>query len=183
MKLEPSITLRSPDKRQTITDALAKPRAIAQDLYWAMKTAHWNIRGMSFDSLHPRFDDLANLFAEAADTLAERSRILGALVAGNAQSVVALSGLPPFPEDVTDDVKLLSETAVRLAAFRWYAVAARAVAAKLDDQQTFDEITKILDDVEKKGWFVLAHLAPAEAEAAVATAAKLVGKGEAAAAG
>lgn len=165
--LEPSITARSEATRGAVIDALNPILGMAVALAFSAKQAHWSVRGPNFRGNHKLFDEVADLGLAAADTVAERIRILGGRPRGTVQS--AASGLlPAYPENITSEEEHLYAMVVRVGVFKVAVEKARLVPEGKREQQTFDELTKILDEAEKLGWFLLSHLTIPKGTAAMA---------------
>ncbi|MBM4075244.1 MAG: DNA starvation/stationary phase protection protein Dps, partial [Planctomycetes bacterium] len=119
---------------------------------------HWNVKGPSFIALHELFDSVAEGTEEFVDTVAERVVALGGTAEGTISNVGQRTTLPAYPLNITsgrDHVESLSTalatagTAVRIAIER---------ATELSDADTADLFTEISRDIDKKLWFVEAHL-------------------------
>jgi len=175
MLIQPSIVLLPDAKRASLVAAMVRPLADAIVLGDAAKQAHWMINGQNFGEVHELFDSIATFLRSAADTLAERARILGATVQGTAESSAKLSALPVWPEAAIDSGELLFAMAVRLAVFRSSVNVARRAVESVGEQDTFDDLVQISKGASKLGWFVLAHL-PDEAKARAMNEAEAVVK-------
>lgn len=128
------------------------------DLQLQTKQAHWNVKGPQFIALHELFDDIAGDLPEHVDTLAERIVALGGTAEGTLAPISSRTKLAPYPLTITsgkDHVEALS-TAL--------AVAGKLMRAAIDhtnelgDADSADLFTGISRDLDKKLWFVEAHL-------------------------
>lgn len=144
--------------RGRIAAALDAVLADGLDLHGALKSAHWNLRGPHFPSLHPLFETIAVGLAEHGDTLAERAVALGGRVHGTARSVAAASRLPAYPEETTRDLEHVRLLADRVERYLEGVKAARATADEEKDPDTSDLLTSVVEDLEKHGWFLRATL-------------------------
>src|SRR5262245_1502309 len=78
------------DLQQLLADLIA--------LHLQGKQAHWNVVGTNFRDLHLQLDEIVDLAREAADTIAERMRALGATPDGRAPTIARTATLTVFPE-------------------------------------------------------------------------------------
>ena len=139
----------------TLNDRLAD----GLDLHSGVKTAHWNVRGPQFPSLHPLFEQFANQLAVHNDAIAERAVTLGGLAAGSLRNVAKRSRIAEYPIDVTrdlDHVKLLAE---RIDTYLAGVRESRGIAEQLGDTDTVDLLTGVVTEFEKNAWFLRATLA------------------------
>lgn len=148
-----------PEKaRKSICEALRAVLVDGLDLYTQLKVAHWNIKGPQFAALHPLFDQFATDQAANNDEVAERILTLGHLAVGTARHVARKSRLPDYPQDVTKDLEHVALLAERIGAHLEGLRAAREVAKRLDDEDTFDLLTGMVEAFEKHAWFLHATL-------------------------
>ena len=130
----------------------------AIDLFTQVKQAHWNVKGPNFISLHELFDHIAEEVEEYGDLIAERITALGGRADGTARVVAASSALPEYPLDSAAGAQHLAALAERLALFGRAIRTAIDNAAALDDADTSDLYTEISRGVDKRLWFIEAHL-------------------------
>jgi starvation-inducible DNA-binding protein len=127
------------------------------DLKLQAKSAHWNVRGPHFKSLHELFDQIAEVVDAFADETAERLTALGGLTEANTQAVGQKTSLPPYPTDITDGMDHVDAVSTALA------TAAKGVRASIEqaeeagDAVTADLLTEIAAGLDKQLWFVEAH--------------------------
>lgn len=144
--------------RNDIIELLNARLSDAIDLKTQSKQAHWNVKGMSFGSLHLLFDQIAADVDLYADDIAERAVQLGAQVHGTARVVAKKSSLKEYPLDITagkDHVKAMSDA---LSTFGKSVREGIDKAEELQDQDTADLLTEISRGVDKWTWMVEAHL-------------------------
>ncbi len=149
----------SPEARTKVARALNASLADGLDLQTQVKTAHWNVKGPHFASLHELFDTFASSVAEHNDEIAERAVALGALAAGTARTAAKQSRVPELPADATDGLALVKALAERFGAHLAGLRAARKVADEVGDGDTSDLVTVIVTDFEKHAWMLHATLA------------------------
>jgi starvation-inducible DNA-binding protein len=147
-----------PALRSDVFRLLQPLLADAVDLHSQVKQAHWNVKGLSFISLHELFDSIAEEIEEHSDTLAERITALGGRADGTARFAASGSRLDEYPLDIAEGAAHLSAVAERLAAFGAAARKAIDSAEQLGDAGTADLFTEISRSVDKQLWFVEAHL-------------------------
>jgi starvation-inducible DNA-binding protein len=144
--------------RKAITEALRAVLTDGLDLYTQLKVAHWNIKGAHFAALHPLFDQFATDQAANNDDVAERILTLGHLAVGTARHVARHSRLDDYPQDVTKDLEHVGLMAARIGGHLDGLRAAREVAKKHADEDTFDLLTGMVEQFEKHAWFLHATL-------------------------
>jgi starvation-inducible DNA-binding protein len=145
-------------KRVQLIQLLGDRLADVIDLQLQSKQAHWNVKGPSFIALHELFDSIAGEVSEFADTIAERIVTLGGTADGTLSGVAKRTHLPAYPVEISagrDHVETLSTA---LAAFGKLVREAIDRSTEMGDADTADLFTGISRDIDKKLWFVEAHL-------------------------
>jgi starvation-inducible DNA-binding protein len=145
--------------RSKIVQLLNTSLAATIDAWSQVKQAHWNVKGKDFYQLHLLFDDVAAVLYEPIDVIAERITALGGVAHGTARNAAAASFLPEYPH--TEKMKEedhLNAVADRLSAYAKHLREAIDRASDLDDQGTNDLYVQISREVDKKLWFIEAHL-------------------------
>ena len=146
------------EKRTALAQLLNERLADLIDLGLQAKQAHWNVKGPTFIALHELFDSVAEEIEVFVDDVAERVVALGGIAEGTIGIVGKRTKLAAYPPNITsgrDHVEALS-TAL--------ATVGKAVRADIDratelgDADTADLFTGISRDIDKKLWFVEAHL-------------------------
>jgi starvation-inducible DNA-binding protein len=144
--------------RSQINILLNQSLATAIDLQTQIKYAHWNVKGRDFYQLHLLFDEIASKVEEFIDTIAERITTLGGKSMGTARIAANQSELPEYPFDVSDGMDHITALADRLAI---YAKSLRLNIEKtndLGDMDTNDLFVEISRAIDKRLWFLEAHL-------------------------
>ena len=125
-------------------------------LQFQAKQAHWNVVGHNFRDLHLQLDEITDAAREAADTVAERMRGLGAVADGRAPTVAATARLIPLPAG-----EIATSTVVELITSSLRAVVAdiRRVHDEVDaeDPSTSDLLHGIVVELEKQAWMLSAE--------------------------
>jgi starvation-inducible DNA-binding protein len=146
------------DIRRQIVKILNQTLATTLDLKTQIKQAHWNVKGPDFIQLHELFDELATEVEEYVDMVAERATALGGLAVGTARAAAEYSLLSEYPIDVTDQKIHLNTLADRFAAYAKHVRDAIAKTSELGDQASADLYTEIARAIDKRLWFLEAHL-------------------------
>lgn len=146
------------EKRAALIELLNQSLADTFDLYSQTKQAHWNVKGEEFYQLHELFDEIAGELAGFADELAERAVTLGGTALGTARMAAERSSLPEYPLDAIDGLKHVSTLVDRFGPYASHLRSAIDRADELGDKCTADLYTEIGRDVDKRLWFLEAHL-------------------------
>jgi starvation-inducible DNA-binding protein len=145
--------------RSKTIELLNSTLAASLDIWSQTKQAHWNVKGKDFYQLHLLFDDVADTLYPHIDTIAERITSLGGVAHGTARDAAKNSCLPEYPntEKMTEEDHLNS-LADRLAAYGKHLREGIAKTDEWNEQDTNDLYVEISREVDKKLWFVEAHL-------------------------
>lgn len=146
------------DTRAEVITILNQTLASTLDLKTQVKQAHWNVKGMNFYSLHTLFDDMASELEEYVDMVAERVTALGGLALGTARVVAHQSDLPEYPFDILDGSAHVTALAERYAAYGHSTRNNIDITDDLGDADTADLYTEISRAIDKRLWFLEAHL-------------------------
>jgi starvation-inducible DNA-binding protein len=154
---------KSPSKlpeeaRTKIIDGLNARLADGLDLHSQIKVAHWNIKGPNFAALHPLFETFAVGLAGFNDEIAERAVTLGGRAYGTVRHVSKLSKLNEYPQETTRDLEHVKNLADRFEKYLEGVREARGAADELDDADTVDLYTRLVQEFEKHAWFLRASL-------------------------
>lgn len=148
-----------PEKnRDQLCEILNDTLAETLDLKTQVKQAHWNVKGVHFYQLHLLFDEMATELEEYIDMFAERITTLGGTAYGTLHMAVKRSTLPDYPLDITEGMEHVEALADRYAR---YAESVREnidVTDHIEDKDTADLYTQVSRDIDKRLWFLEAHL-------------------------
>jgi len=122
------------------------------------KFAHWNLKGRDFFGLHALFDEVAEMFEDHVDDVAERITALGGQALGTAGAAVANRQVPSIPYDAVTGLEYVEILASQLAIHDAQLHQAIEVANGYDDVDTVDLLNEISREVSKQLWFLEAHL-------------------------
>ncbi|TAD93515.1 MAG: DNA starvation/stationary phase protection protein Dps [Oscillatoriales cyanobacterium] len=136
------------ETRSQIVGLLNATLATTLDLKTQVKQAHWNVKGMDFYQLHLLFDEMAT---ELED----------------------YSILPEFPFDILDGKEYVTALADRYAPYAKHLRVAIDKTGELGDADTADLYTEISRTIDKRLWFLEAHLQAAATTTASATPEKV----------
>ena len=164
------------DVRVGVVTTLNQTLAASLDLKTQVKQAHWNVKGMDFYQLHELFDDMASELEEFVDMVAERVTALGGLALGTARIAAQDSILPEYPFDAVEGVAHVTALAERYALYGKLVRDGIAVTDDWGDADTADLYTEISRAIDKRLWFLEAHLQSSPVAATKATAAKTAEK-------
>lgn len=154
---ESRIDLNS-DIREKIISILNLTLATSIDLKTQTKQAHWNVKGTDFYQLHQLFDEMAGELEEYVDMVAERVTALAGVALGTARIASQVSVLPEYPLDITTGKDHLIALADRYAIYAAHVRSAIAQTDELGDANTADLYTEISRTIDKRLWFLEAHL-------------------------
>ena len=150
------------ESRAILIEMLNEHLADTFDMRSQAKQAHWNVKGKDFYQLHLLFDEIAEEPAQYVDMIAERCTSLGGYATGTVRMAAETTSLPEYPTDAIegmDHVRALVERMAHVAA-RLRGGIDRA--GELGDQATADLYTEIVRTLDKRLWFLEAHIQPAE---------------------
>jgi starvation-inducible DNA-binding protein len=144
--------------RTAVVEILNQTLAATLDLKTQTKQAHWNVKGMDFYQLHELFDEMAGELEEYVDMVAERVTALGGTALGTARMAAATSILPEYPLDAVAGVDHVTALAERFAVYAQHVREAIDQTDNLGDADTADLYTEVSRTVDKRLWFLEAHL-------------------------
>ncbi len=113
---------------------------------------------MEFYTLHELFDDMAGELEEFVDSFAERVTALGGTAMGTARMAVRVSTLPDYPVDALDGTDHVTALADRYAIYAKLVRDGIAQTDELGDADTADLYTEVSREIDKRLWFLDAHL-------------------------
>lgn len=161
-RLHPSRIDIPVENRTKIVGIINATLATTIDLKTQIKQAHWNVKGMDFYQLHELFDEMASEIEEYVDMFAERITALGGLAMGTARIAAADSILPEYPFDILDGKDHVVVLADRLAIYGKSVREGIDKTGDLGDADTSDLYTEVSRTIDKRLWFLEAHLQPSE---------------------
>ncbi len=144
--------------REQICDLLNETLANSLDLQTQTKQAHWNVKGVHFFQLHLLFDEMATEMGDYTDLVAERITSLGGTAFGTVRMAAKTTNLPDFPTDLDEGMAFVATLADRYAQYGEMVRENIDVTDHLGDKDTADIYTEISRNVDKRLWFLEAHL-------------------------
>lgn len=145
-------------RRKKLVALLNQQLADTFDLASQCKQAHWNVKGADFYQLHQLFDELAEELEGHADQLAERATALGGTALGTVRLSAAASRIEEYPLEAASSMEHVEFLSDRFAAHAASTRKAIDAAEKLEDASSADLFTDISRDLDKRLWFLEAHL-------------------------
>jgi starvation-inducible DNA-binding protein len=146
------------ETRERVIEHLNQSLASTFDLMSQVKQAHWNVKGTNFYQLHLLFDEAAGELAEFVDLIAERVTSLGGYARGTARMAAEGSDLPEYPTDAVEGMQHVAALVERYGRYAAHVRASIDETAGLGDQSTADVYTEVSRAVDKRLWFLEAHL-------------------------
>jgi starvation-inducible DNA-binding protein len=144
--------------RTEVIKLLNQTLAATLDLKTQTKQAHWNVKGMDFYQLHELFDEMATELEEYVDMVAERVTALAGTALGTARIAASESILPEYPLDAVSGIEHVTALADRYGAYAKHLREAIDTTDNLGDADTADLYTEISRTIDKRLWFLEAHL-------------------------
>lgn len=149
-----TVTDLTPQEVQAITEALNPLIADTFALYVKTKNFHWHLSGSHFRDYHLLFDKHAEALFASIDIMAERVRRVGGTTI---RSISHIGQLQTIEDDNTDFVpagemvkRLMEDNAHLARTMR----AAHEVCEKNRDVATTSELETIIDEIERRKWFL-----------------------------
>jgi len=146
------------ERRDQLVEMLNEHLADTFDLMSQAKQAHWNVKGKDFYQLHLLFDEIAEELGGFVDLLAERVTSLGGYATGTVRMAAENSALPEYPVDATEGMEHVRALVERCGLYANRIRSAIDAAGGLGDQSTADLYTEISRAVDKRLWFLEAHI-------------------------
>ncbi|MBE9078661.1 DNA starvation/stationary phase protection protein Dps [Romeria aff. gracilis LEGE 07310] len=144
--------------RTQVVELLNQTLAATTDLKTQVKQAHWNVKGKDFYQLHLLFDEMADELEAYIDMVAERVTALAGTAMGTARIAASQSILPEYPFDVVEGMAHVAALADRYASYAKHLRTAIDKTDKLNDQDTNDLYIEVSRTIDKRLWFLEAHL-------------------------
>ena len=150
------------EKRAPLIEMLNHSLADTFDLYSQVKQAHWNVKGKDFYQLHLLFDEIAGEVEPFVDLLAERATLLGGYATGTARMAAGSSSLPEYPTDAIEGRQHIEALVERFGIYCGKIREAINDSDDIGDPSTADLYTEISRVVDKRLWFLEAHIQTSE---------------------
>ena len=128
------------------------------ELRFAMKTAHWNIRGENFIGVHKLFDKVEGSLNEHLDQIGERLKVLGGMPRLSVRAMTT-----PMHEELpssTNGEELVAAVLKLLMIHNAHLTYAARVADKIVDLPSMDLLIKQSSTIEHYCYILGQHLPP-----------------------
>ena len=146
------------DIRVKVIEILNQTLAATLDLKTQTKQAHWNVKGMDFYQLHELFDEMATELEEYVDMVAERVTALGGVAKGTARIAASESILAEYDLNAVTGTEHVTALANSFGTYAKHVREAIDTTDELGDADTADLYTEISRTIDKRLWFLEAHL-------------------------
>ncbi|HEY9827572.1 MAG TPA: DNA starvation/stationary phase protection protein Dps [Stenomitos sp.] len=144
--------------RSQVAALLNQTLATTIDLKTQAKQAHWNVKGMDFLQLHELFDELSTELEDYVDLVAERITALGGTAMGTARIAASNSLLSEYPFEAIDGPEHVAALADCYGIYAKHLRSGIEQTAEWGDADTSDLYTEISRTIDKRLWFLEAHL-------------------------
>ncbi len=149
-----TVTDLMPQKAQAVTEAVNPLIANEFALYIKTKNFYWHLAGWHFRDYHLLFDEQADAIFASIDVMAERFRRIGGTTI---RSISHIGQLQTIEDDNTDFVpagemvkRLMEDNGLMAKLLR----EAIVVCDKHRDSSTSNALEEILDETERRTWFL-----------------------------
>jgi starvation-inducible DNA-binding protein len=175
--LHPTRNDLSEKVRTQMVEILNQTLAETFDLYSQIKQAHWNVKGVHFYQLHLLFDEIAGEVLDFVDLFAERITALGGTAYGTVRMAAHGSSLPEYPTNLDEGMQHVVALCDRMAQ---YGALVRESINDTDplDKDTGDIYIEVSRDIDKRLWFLEAHLQAESAEREAKTGVLVMHRGK-----
>lgn len=153
----PTRNLITLENRKKSVEALSISLGSLSDLYSILKTAHWNIKGAFFISLHTLFDELAEGVLNYVDQFAERITALGGTADGRLIPSSKASILIEFQLNPFDAYSYLDQLSVYFAQLSQH-LQEKSKELMLSDPTTSNFYLEVAMQIDKDLYFLESHL-------------------------
>jgi starvation-inducible DNA-binding protein len=139
---------------QAVVAAVNPLIADAFALYVKTKNFHWHVSGSHFRDYHLLLDEQADAIFESIDTLAERVRRIGGATIRSISHIAQLQTLQDDNDELVSPAEMirrLLQDNLHLAEMQRAAI---AVCDKCRDSATSNLLQGILDETERRKWFL-----------------------------
>ncbi len=145
-------------QRTPVIESLNLLLAHGLDLKTQVKVAHWNVKGPQFMALHELFDTMAAELEDYNDMMAERITTLAGTAYGSIRDAVEHSTLPAYPYEIFEGQAVVRVLAQRYAQFGKLLRDSIPYTEGHHDADTVDLFTEVSRSIDKRLWFLEAHL-------------------------
>jgi starvation-inducible DNA-binding protein len=149
-----TLTDLTPEEAQAVTNAVNPLIADALALYVKTKNFHWHLYGPHFRDLHLLFDEHVEAILDSVDIMAERVRRVGGTTIRSISHVSELQTIDDDNNDVVPPMEMVRRLMEDNAHIAKSIRSAISVCDKNRDSPTGNLLQEILDQTEKRKWFL-----------------------------
>jgi len=139
---------------KAVTQALNSLIADAFALYLKTKNFHWHLAGPHFRDYHLLFDEQADQLLASTDPLAERVRRIGGLTIHSISHIAELQSIADNNEIYVPAEEMVQHLLADNAHIAGRLRAAMELADAHHDHATSNLLQELLDETEKRIWFL-----------------------------
>jgi starvation-inducible DNA-binding protein len=143
-----------PEETRAITQAVNPLIADAFALYVKTKNFHWHLYGPQFRNLHLLFDEQADAIFGSIDVMAERVRRVGGTTIRSIGHISELQTIKDDNSPVLDSIEMVRRLLDDNAQIAKNIRDAISVCDKNRDSATSNALQEILDQTERRKWFL-----------------------------
>lgn len=157
MALFPSPSPLPEQTRSALAEALSPLLADLLSFAYAVKAAHWAVRGPGSYELHKLFDKAYQAVSEQADILAEHLRMLGGDPGGSVEQTAEQTRIEPYPRGLVQGEDHCREVFSRSQVLLQHLMASKVAADQSSAITTFDTLVQVAKTIEHWAGFIGDH--------------------------
>ena len=144
----------SPEQAKAVTEAVNPLIADSFALYMKTKNFHWHLSGPRFRELHLMFDKQATQILEGIDPMVERLRKIGGTSIRSISHVTSLQTLNDDNDEFVGPQEMVHRLLLDNRHIAGQIRAAAEIADNNKDLATANLLEEILDQTERRSWFL-----------------------------
>lgn len=149
-----TVTDLTSKEAQAVTEAINPLIADAFALYVKTKNFHWHLSGSHFRDYHLLFDEQAEAIFESIDIMAERVRRVGGTTIRSISHIGQLQTIDDDNDDFVPAGQMIKRLMDDNAHIAQMIRAAIEVCDKHRDSASSNALQEILDETERRKWFL-----------------------------
>ncbi len=149
-----TVTDLTSKEAQAVTEAVNPLIADAFALYVKTKNFHWHLSGSHFRDYHLLFDEQAEAIFESIDIMAERVRRVGGTTIRSISHIGQLQSIDDDNDDFVPAGQMIKRLMDDNAHIAQMIRAAIEVCDKHRDSASSNALQEILDETERRKWFL-----------------------------
>lgn len=127
-------------------------------LYVKLHHHHWYVKGMHFETLHAKFEELYNMAAANMDELAERMLAISMQPASTMKDYLALATIQEAQQKPMTDQDMLTNTVNDFTTMVEGLQSAIQLAENEEDPATADILIGYMEELQKQMWMLNAMM-------------------------